>query len=47
MQTIIVSIIIIAAVIYVGSLLLKKAKSFSPKKSCGSDCGCEAKSKIS
>ncbi|MCD9187479.1 MAG: hypothetical protein LUM44_13670 [Pyrinomonadaceae bacterium] len=44
-QTIIAAIIILAALLYVGSMLLKRVKSFSPKKACGNECGCEAKTK--
>lgn len=44
-QNIIVGIIIFAALVYVGKMVLGKAKSFSGNESCGSDCGCETKSK--
>jgi len=46
-QTIIVSVIILAAVIYVGLMIWRKVKSFSPKGVCGSGCGCESGSKTS
>lgn len=42
-QQIIAIVIVLAALLYVGSMLTKKIKAFSPKKNCGSDCGCEAK----
>jgi len=44
-QTIIAAIIIFSAFAYVGLMLSKKIKAFSPKKTCGNDCGCEAKTK--
>ena len=46
-QNIIVAIIILAALVYVGTMLWNKMKSFAPKdSSCGADCGCEAKVKV-
>ncbi len=44
-QNIIVGIIILAALVYVGKIVLGKVKSFSGNESCGADCGCETKSK--
>ncbi len=45
-QTIIVALIIIAALLYAGNILRQKISSFKPKTgSCGSDCGCESKPK--
>jgi hypothetical protein len=44
-QIIIVAIIIGLALLYVGRNFLRKAKSFSPKGGCGSDCGCDVKGK--
>ncbi|MBK6723813.1 MAG: FeoB-associated Cys-rich membrane protein, partial [Acidobacteria bacterium] len=44
-QTIIVIAIIIAAALYAGSLVAKRVLSFSPKKGCGTDCGCNGASK--
>lgn len=46
-QTIIVGLIIGAALIYAGNILRHKVKAFKPKdNSCGADCGCESKTKI-
>jgi hypothetical protein len=43
-QNIIVALIVLAALAYVGQMLWRKAKAFSPKKSsCESDCGCGGK----
>jgi hypothetical protein len=39
-QTIIAGLIILAALAYVGSLLWKRARSFSRKSECADDCGC-------
>ncbi|MGI8469241.1 MAG: FeoB-associated Cys-rich membrane protein [Pyrinomonadaceae bacterium] len=44
-QNIIVAIIILSALVYVGSILLRKVKSFSSKSGCGADCGCDGKQK--
>jgi hypothetical protein len=44
-QTLIVGVIILAAVFYVGSLIWKKAKSFSSNSGCGTDCGCDSAAK--
>lgn len=44
-QIIIVAIIISVALLYVGRNFWRKAKSFTPKGGCGSDCGCSAKAK--
>jgi hypothetical protein len=44
-QTIIVAIVILLAFLYVGKIVLGKVKSFSPKSSCASDCGCGTKAK--
>ena len=46
-QTIIVILIVGAALIYAGNIVRHKIKAFKPKNnSCGTDCGCESKSKI-
>jgi len=45
-QIVIVAIIILLALLYVSKNLWLKAKSFSPKSSCATDCGCEKKSKL-
>jgi hypothetical protein len=43
-QTIIVGLIVLAAIIYAGNILRQKIKAFKPKSiSCGADCGCESK----
>jgi len=39
-QTMIAGLIILAALAYVGSLLWKRARSFSRKSACADDCGC-------
>ena len=45
-QTIIVALIILAAMLYAGNLLRHKIKAFRPKdNSCGADCGCESNSR--
>ncbi|MGI9035089.1 MAG: FeoB-associated Cys-rich membrane protein [Pyrinomonadaceae bacterium] len=44
-QNIVVAIIVLFALVYVGSILLGKIKSFSSKSGCGADCGCEGKQK--
>lgn len=44
-QNIIVGLIILAALLYVGKMVLAKIKSFSGNESCGGDCGCETKAK--
>jgi hypothetical protein len=44
-QAIIVSIIILAALLYVALLVWRKVKSFSTKGACGAGCGCDANSK--
>jgi len=46
-QTIIVLLIVGAALIYAANLLRHKIKAFKPKNnSCGSDCGCESRAKV-
>jgi len=45
LQTIIVIAIIAAAVLYAGSIVLKKRRAFSVKHGCGDDCGCSGGSK--
>ena len=42
-QAIIVTIIVLAALAYIGQILWRKTKSFSSKSGCDSGCGCEAK----
>ena len=44
-QTIIVGIMILLAASYVGKAIFGKIKSFSPKQTCDSDCGCGVKDK--
>jgi len=44
-QTIIVSIILLLAGIYVGKIFLRRTKSFDVKGDCGNDCGCDTKAK--
>ncbi len=43
-QNIIVGAIIFLALLYVGSNVWRKVKSFSGKSSCGTNCGCDVKS---
>ena len=42
LQTIIVGLILIAAAIYAGTMLRRKADAFSTKSDCGDNCGCSA-----
>lgn len=42
-QTIAVLAIILVAVLFAGSKLIRKRRSFSTKADCGSDCGCGEK----
>jgi hypothetical protein len=44
-QNILVAIIISAALFYIGQVVWRKAKAFSPKSSCGTGCGCAGKTK--
>lgn len=44
-QSIVVGLIVLAAVGYVGSLLWKRIRAFLPKKACSEDCGCGTNSK--
>jgi hypothetical protein len=44
-QLFIVLGIICLAIFFTGKSFLLKAKSFSPKNNCGSDCGCGEKQK--
>jgi hypothetical protein len=44
-QFLIVLAIVSLAVFFIGKNLLLKAKSFSPKNSCASDCGCDSTQK--
>jgi hypothetical protein len=44
-QEIFVLAFVAAAVIYVASMIYKKARSFSPKKGCADDCGCSSAAK--
>ncbi len=44
-QIVIVGIIVLLASLYVVRAILGKVKSFSPNRSCGSDCGCGVKDK--
>jgi FeoB-associated Cys-rich membrane protein len=44
-QNIVVLLIVASALAYIGSMLWKKTKSFSPKAGCDADCGCSSKAK--
>lgn len=45
-QTIVVAIIILSALLYVGAQIWRKTKSFSSNAAaCASDCGCGSKVK--
>lgn len=44
-QTIVAGLIIVGAFAYIGLIALKKVRAFSPKKSCGDNCGCSSGSK--
>jgi hypothetical protein len=45
-QTIAVLLIVLAAMLYAGSQIWRKVKSFAPKtSSCASDCGCSSAAK--
>jgi hypothetical protein len=45
-QTIIVSVIILGAMLYIGEQIWRKVKSFSSKTSaCATDCGCSSTAK--
>lgn len=46
-QNIAAFLIILGALGYVGSMLWRKTKSFSPKSGCANDCGCGTESKKS
>jgi hypothetical protein len=39
-QSILAAIILILAIVFIARGFLQKAKSFAPKSSCKSDCGC-------
>jgi hypothetical protein len=41
LQGSIVLLIVAGAIGFAGIALFRKARSFSKKKNCGSDCGCE------
>jgi hypothetical protein len=41
LQSIIVVIIITAAIAFAGITFVRRSRSFSKKKDCGPDCGCE------
>jgi hypothetical protein len=45
LQSIIAGFIILAALLYAASILLRKTKAFSRKADCADDCGCSSKSK--
>jgi len=45
-QLLIVFAIIILAIFFIAKSFLLKAKSFSPKNNCGSDCGCDSKQRV-
>ncbi|MGI8812179.1 MAG: FeoB-associated Cys-rich membrane protein [Pyrinomonadaceae bacterium] len=42
-QNIIAFAIVLAAIVYAGSIALRKTRSFSKKSGCASDCGCEGR----
>jgi uncharacterized protein YxeA len=42
-QVIIVMIIILAATVYVGLMIWRKAQSAAKNSSCAADCGCDSK----
>jgi hypothetical protein len=44
-QSIIVFAIIMAAALYTGVIIARRTRSFSKKKGCAADCGCEGRSK--
>lgn len=44
-QLIIVGIVILIAVGYAASVLLRKSKAFSRNTACSDDCGCSSNSK--
>ncbi|MBK8466963.1 MAG: FeoB-associated Cys-rich membrane protein [Chloracidobacterium sp.] len=44
-QSILVGIIIIAAIVFAGRSLLQKRDSFSSKAGCGDNCGCNGGNK--
>jgi hypothetical protein len=47
LQSIIVALIILTALVYAGNILRHKIKAFKPKdNSCGADCGCDSKTKV-
>lgn len=44
-QTIIVTVLVFAAICYAATMFFRKTKAFSSVKACDNDCGCSAKSK--
>ena len=44
-QSIIVVVIVAAALAYVGQIIWRKTKSFTSKSGCGADCGCSSGNK--
>ena len=44
-QLAIVAIVIFGALAYAGYMFARKAKAFSPRSACDSDCGCSGKTK--
>ncbi|MBE7516738.1 MAG: FeoB-associated Cys-rich membrane protein [Chloracidobacterium sp.] len=40
LQYFIVIVIILGAIIFAAKTLVQKSRAFSPKPSCGDDCGC-------
>ena len=44
-QTVIVVLIVAAALAYAASAVVKKVNAFRPKAGCGDDCGCGSTSK--
>ncbi len=45
MQGIIAGIIVLSALAYIAVILRRKIRAFSPKKTCGADCGCGGEKK--
>lgn len=43
-QEIIVLMIVAGAIAFVGRMAYSKSRAFSPKTSCGNDCGCSTDS---
>jgi hypothetical protein len=39
-QSMMVIVIVVAAIVYAGVTLRKRSRAFAPKAGCGDDCGC-------